>query len=322
MTTTRLEPEDLVIAVLTFRRPDEIAGLLPVLDAEIDRLGEPARTVWIVVVDNDPAASAAEAVAAASSPRVRYVSEPRPGIAAARNRALDESAGADLLVFIDDDERPVPGWLGFLLATRTDFAADAVAGTVTSEFDGELEPWIRAGEFFRRRRLPTGTAIDVAATNNLLLDLRVVRRLGVRFDDRYGLSGGEDTLFTRTLVARGARLVWCHEAVVTDRVPRDRMRRGWVVRRALSSGNTWSLTTVELASARLPARVHCLGIAAVRIAGGAARAVLGTVTRSDRHQAKGVRTLARGLGMATGAVGYTYREYRRPTSEPATVVHS
>ena len=37
-----------------------------------------------------------------------------------------------------------------------------------------------AGRFFNRRRLPTGTEVDVAATNNLLLDLIQLHELGLR----------------------------------------------------------------------------------------------------------------------------------------------
>jgi len=38
------------------------------------------------------------------------------------------------------------------------------------------------------------------------------------------------------------------------------------------------------------------------------------VTRSMGQRARGTRTLARGLGMATGAWGHTVAEYRRPSS--------
>ena len=82
--------------------------------------------------------------------------------------------------------------------------------------------------------------MEVAATNNLLLDLGRIRALGLEFDERFGLSGGSDTLFTRPLVARGGRMVWCDEAMVVDNVPAGRLTRDWVLRRALRSGNSAS----------------------------------------------------------------------------------
>ena len=200
---TRLSP--VVIAVLTYRRPAELAALLPELTRQA--LGRPA--VRVLVIDNDPAASGASVVSSLKSDAVRYVHEPRPGIAAARNRALDEATSYDLLIFIDDDEWPNPTWLESMLEVHDRTASAAVVGPVISEYAAEPDPWIKAGRFFDRRRLPSGTLIDVAATNNLLLDLRQVRAFGLRFDEAFGLSGGSDTLFTRELhqPRRQARVV-------------------------------------------------------------------------------------------------------------------
>src|SRR3954469_16278179 len=72
--------KSVVVAVLTYRRTDRLAGLLPQLVQQAAAVG-----AAVLVVDNDPEASARPV--AAGSP-VRYVHEPRPGIAAARNRAL------------------------------------------------------------------------------------------------------------------------------------------------------------------------------------------------------------------------------------------
>ena len=77
----------------------------------------------------------------------------------------DEAGGAQLLVFVDDDERPSTDWLADLLATYDAHGAPAaVVGAVISDYEAEPEPWIAAGGFFDRRRLPTGTVVDVAAT--------------------------------------------------------------------------------------------------------------------------------------------------------------
>lgn len=342
---TGRSPGPVVVAVLTYRRPAELAALLPELVAQAASLEPPAQ---VLVVDNDPDAAAVHAADPHGSPRavvaaagggaapavVRYAWQPRPGIAAARNEALERAAadGAGALVFVDDDEHPVPGWLEALVSTWADTGAGAVVGPVVSSFEGEVDPWVVAGGFFERRRPPTGARVDVAATNNLLLDLAVVASAGLVFDERFGLSGGSDTLFTRRLHAAGAEMVWCDEALVTDRVPAARTTRRWVLARALRSGNSWSRTSLALlrgsSSGPLsgpssgPARVRgarvrgdLLARGGVRALGGGARLVAGTALRAagrgPEQQARGARTLARGAGMVGGALGWTYVEYRR-----------
>ncbi|PWW21403.1 glycosyltransferase involved in cell wall biosynthesis [Geodermatophilus normandii] len=301
------------VAVPTFRRPGDLRELLPRLLDHVAEVGAGGRfTVEVLVVDNDPAGSAAEVAAAV--PGVRYVVESRPGIAAVRNRALDEAAGSRLLAFIDDDERPCEHWLGALLATWEDSGAAAVSGRILAEYPGPVDPWILAGRFFVRRRMPTGTEIDVAATGNLLLDLDQVRAAGTRFESALGLAGGEDTLFSRSLAHAGARMVWCDESAAVDRVPAERTTRRWVLTRAWSHGNATVLTELRLArgtAARLRIRARGVLRGLLRLGGGGVRWALGRLTGSARHQARGARALFRGLGMLGGALGVVYEEYAR-----------
>lgn len=303
----------ITVAVPTFRRPADLADLLPRLLQHVVEVSAGGRYVAeVLVVDNDPAASAAAVVA--GMPGVRYVTEARPGIAAVRDRALDEAADSRLLAFIDDDERPRDGWLAALVGTWEDSRAAAVSGRVLAEYTAPVDPWIEAGRFFVRRQLPTGTPIDVAATGNLLLDLDQVRAAGTRFESSLGLAGGEDTLFSRSLARAGARMVWCDESAVFDRVPAERMTRRWVLTRAWSHGNATVLTELRLtagSAARLRVRARGLGRGVLRLGGGGARWALGVAVRADRHQARGARALFRGAGMVGGALGVVYEEYAR-----------
>lgn len=298
-----------VVAMLTYRRPDDLAAALPAVLAQVAEVADDAR---LLVVDNDPDGSARALVEAAGAD---YRHEPHPGIAAARNAALSAADDADVLVFVDDDERPHDGWLAALLATyRAAGGAACVVGPVVSTFEVPLDDWVVAGRFFDRRRLPTGTRVTVAATNNLLLDVAAVRTAGVRFDEAFGLSGGSDTLFTRRLAASGVPMVWCDEAVVTDVVPAERTTRAWVLHRATRSGNSASRCAVALAGSsaeRAVVRGRCVAEGAVRVVAGAGRAAVGRVTRSAAHEARGLRTLARGRGMVSGALGRVVFDYAR-----------
>jgi hypothetical protein len=312
-------PLAVTVAILTYRRPDDVVECLTsVLDQSAELLS-PAK---VIVVDNDPDGSAAAQTAEFDSSGVRYVHEPTPGIAAARNRALQEAHGSDVLVFIDDDERPNAGWLSSLVETYLHTRPSAVVGPVISTFSRLPDPWIVAGRFFERRQFATGTEVDVAATNNLLLDLRQIHALGLLFDDRFGLIGGSDNLFTRQLTSRGGRIVWCAEATVVDVVPLARLTRNWVLRRAYRLGNGTSLVALELADSTpkvLLTRGRQLALGFSRVAVGAARVSVGVLTGSLTQRACGARNCARGAGLITGAVGHAYAEYGRSGVPSASI---
>jgi glycosyltransferase involved in cell wall biosynthesis len=299
-----------VIAVLTYKRPDDIKLALETLSIQAESV--PYR-IGILVIDNDPEGGAETTVRPFVGDRVRYVHEPKPGIAAGRNRALMESADWPVLIFVDDDEVPTERWLEHLLDTYSNTHAAAVVGPVVSEYAHDLDPWMLGGRFFDRRRMATGTPVQAAATNNLLLDLDQLKSMGVVFDERYGLSGGSDTLFTRQIVGNGGAMVWCDEAIVIDRVPAERLTREWVLQRAFRSGNSWSRTGLELShgGGRVAVRVRSVAAGIGRMGAGGLQFVLGWTTRNVAHKARGARTVMRGAGLASGAFGHVYSEYKR-----------
>ena len=308
--------QSVVVGILTYRRPTRLCAGLSVVLAQVRDLNA-ARddvTARVLVVDNDPDGSARAAVTGLADDRLQYVHEPVPGIAAGRNRALDEAGNADLLVFIDDDEIPRPGWLAALVDTWMLTRPAAVMGRVFFNVPADADPWVVAGGFFARTRRATGFHIGVAAAGNLLIDLRQVRALDVRFDPRLGLSGGEDTLFSRQLVRRGGRIVWCDESVADDFVPAERATRAWVQQRARRVGNCTALADLYLAenaTQRCISRLRYTLRGLTRIAGGTIRLAAGRLAGSQRHEARGVRTLRRGQGMLAGARGTRFDEYAR-----------
>jgi succinoglycan biosynthesis protein ExoM len=56
------------------------------------------------------------------------------------------------------------------------------------------------------------------------------------FDPVFGLSTGEDGDLLLRLVAKGAKLVWCDEAIVWEPVENKRLSLRWLLLRALSGG--------------------------------------------------------------------------------------
>lgn len=317
----------LTVAVLTYLRNAYLAELLPALVEQAESAAGRART-RILVVDNDPAGGAEQTARAAAraaraarsggaepdgaEPEIVYVHEPEPGIVAGRNRALDESGRERLLVFIDDDELPRPGWLAALLDARERHGCAAVTGPTPPVFETAPDPWVAACGAFDSWEAADGARVRSADTGNLLLDLGRVRALDLRFDPRYGLTGGEDSLFTRSLTLAGEEIRFAAGAVVDKRVPARRARRDWVLRRAHRSGFTWARVRIDTADrARTALR---LGYAAKGLARAGREGALALLARAGGDVAsRAVHEVGArgGLGMVVGALGGSVAEYGR-----------
>ena len=312
----------LTVAVLTYLRNAYLAQLLPALVEQAGSVAGRAR-VRVLVVDNDPAGGAEQTAAGArpdgAGPEIVYVHEPEPGIVAGRNRALDESAHEHLLVFIDDDELPRPGWLAALLAARERHGCAAVTGPTPPVFETAPDPWVAACGVFDSWEAADGARVRSADTGNLLLDLGRVRALRLRFDPRYGLTGGEDSLFTRSLTLAGEEIRFAAGAVVDKRVPARRARREWVLRRARRSGSTWARVRIDTADrARAALRLGYAAKGLARAGRDGALALLARARGDVASRAVHEVSARGGLGMVVGALGGSVAEYGRPAGPGAS----
>lgn len=198
--------------------------------------GPPAE---VVVVDNDPDGSAR--VQVARCPFARYVHEPWPGIAFARNRGIAAAKGTHIL-FLDDDEVPATGWLAAFHA-RAEAGDAACFGPIVPRFlkpppvglAGPLRGIFsraftgRAGGEITRHRAYLGAGNAMFARAACFGD-------GLQFDARFN-AGGEDVWLLRKLVEDlGLALTWCPEAMVHELVPPSRMTAAFVRDRKFRSG--------------------------------------------------------------------------------------
>ncbi|MGI3784512.1 MAG: glycosyltransferase family 2 protein [Janthinobacterium lividum] len=304
---------EVVVAVATYRRPAALARLLPELVDQVQAYAGPAS---VVVVDNDPVGGARSAVAGWADQGVCYVHEPRPGIAAARNRALASSGGAALLLFVDDDGLPTSGWLDRMVAAWRHWRPTAVAGPAVPRFEqGEPDAWVAGSGVFDRTVRKTGTLVGGASTSNLLLDLARLRAYGLTFDDAFGLSGGSDSMLTHAIVAAGGEIRWCDDAEVLDFHSPDRMTHTWVRRRSYRTGNGWSRVALALSRPGLPRFVERLELVVrglVRGATGLANQARGAAGGDVGLRALGACQVSTAAGVLGGAVGLVRVEYGRP----------
>jgi len=297
----------IVVAALTYRRPGGLRTLLEALRHQRSTI-RPFR-LTVVIVDNDRGSSrpVVEAFLAADMGyALIYAVEERQGIPIARNRALDEApADTDLFCFVDDDEWPVEGWLEAMLETRARTGADIVHGPVEPVFDPAGNAYFARGGVFADRRHPEGTQIGYAASNNVLMDLRRIRDLGLRFDERMRFTGGSDFLFFDQAVRRGLRICWSAKAMVYDAIPASRMTWRWVLQRHYRLGNTFAVSS-RIQDSRIR-QLRLVAVGLMRVGLGAA--MLPTLALSPYHGNRALAHLLRGAGILAGMFGHAYQEY-------------
>ena len=302
----------IVIAIATFRRPSCLDRVLPEVVRQVAAYRGRAS---VLVIDNDPEGGAEDQVRSWAAQGVRYLHEPKPGIAAARNAALRAATDVDLLAFIDDDGLPLDGWLTTLVGCWCAWRPTGVAGPALARFEsGEPDEWVVGSKVFDRVTHPTGTLVRGASTSNLLLHLPQLQAMGIEFDERFGLTGGSDSMLTHSVVKSGGQLRWCDEAEVYDYHSADRLTHRWVLRRYRRTGNAWSRVQLALAdsrASRVKVRLNLLVRAGLRIARGTVELIAGLVTSEVGRRAHGICLLSSALGSATGAIGIVAVEYGR-----------
>ena len=166
-----------------------------------------------------------------------YDVEPRQNIALARNRALSH-VRSRYFAFIDDDEAASETWLQSLVDCAARYQADVVFGPVLRALPDDAPAW--ASDCFRVDRLETGREVEFGGAGNVLLRSDILRRVAVRFDAAFGLTGGEDTDFFYRLHLSGCKLVWCDEALASEPVAPSRLTLQWVRRRGFRGGQTYN----------------------------------------------------------------------------------
>ena len=300
------------ICISTFHRPEGLRRLLDSI-AALD-LGAAAAELTIVIVNNDPSDPQPEAIAAHAAGRlglrVVCLAEPHRGLSAPRNRAIEFAADEhEFIAFIDDDSTACRGWLAALLLIAGAGGAEAVTGPVTPAFEVEPPAWVRAGGFFESPSRSTGDRVTHAFTNNVLISAAFLRRTGLRFDLRLGLTGGEDTHFFRRLCREGGRIVWAAEAVVRDAVPAERATARWLIRRHVRTGMSTAWIERDLRGP-LQAWPRVAGRAIAWLPLGLGLWGLGLLA-GPATRVRGRCWLGWSRGLAMGLMGRAYEEYLR-----------
>jgi len=219
------------VVVCTRNRASLLADCLEALDAQ----DVPVDLEWeLVVVDNGSTDRTTAVVAdAASHLPVRRVVEPRPGLAAARNRGVAEARGS-YLAWTDDDALPDRRWLrSYVDAFQRHPDAAFLGGPIHPRFEGDPPAWLvkagaTVGGVYGQRDLgPVERALTlewphVPYGGNYAI--RAAEQRAHPYDERLGRTpqgglGNEETMVMKAILRSGGTGWWVPEASVVHRIP-------------------------------------------------------------------------------------------------------
>jgi len=228
------------IVIPTFQRPDD---LVAAVRSVFTQTMLEKTSCSLVIVDNDPEASAAEVIEQLREEAPKNLTfiaahEPRAGVANARNCAM-EHVSTDLIAFLDDDQSAANDqWLEKLYALHLELKPTVVFGPLVSVLpDSVIKHRAYFKRFFGRHDpSPRGFIEDFHGGCNTLIDVAKLPQRRPLFDTSTNETGGEDDALFADIRKINGTFAWEPHAPVYERVPKRRARLGYTLRRAVVYG--------------------------------------------------------------------------------------
>ncbi|MFT8420075.1 MAG: glycosyltransferase [Gluconacetobacter sp.] len=256
---------DISIVICTVDRREL---LLKAIRSCIAQASPTGPTFEIIIVDNSAKGTTRDLrtfFQSASIP-LHWVEAHPANIAVARNAGISASSGG-AVAFLDDDEEAGPDWLAHLFSIMQETGADAVVGAVRPNPAVQPPSWDPDASIFGRQwdrkdgtpvfpAGPNKTRAFSIGTGNSLWRRKTCFTDQSVFDERFGLSGGEDIDLFQRLYRRGRRFVWCGSGYVYEYVPQNRMTLRHLAERSYCGGQIYAVTTIRNARSAYLAVLH------------------------------------------------------------------
>jgi glycosyltransferase involved in cell wall biosynthesis len=232
------------IAICTRDRATLLRECLAALQDQVGEMSD----VEILIVDNGSTDDTQQVAHefADCFPHWRCVSEPQTGLSHARNRALAVTEG-DWVAFLDDDARPLAGYIARLKKLAREGAFDCVGGIYLPWYAEGRAPWFRdeyasnATSVVAYGELPAGV---YASGGNCLFRRAALEAVG-GFSRELGMRGhalayGEETRVQIEMRQRGYRIGGDPALRVEHLAPQYKQDVDWLLASAVATGrNVW-----------------------------------------------------------------------------------
>ena len=246
----------LTVVIPTYNRPDSLYRAVESLFWQ----GARKAGICVVVVDNlaDASARMVFDTLVARAPEgltLDYVHCPSPGVANARNAAM-EVLKTRLVAFLDDDQTAPIHWIDELLKAYDQDKAAATFGPVLTLLPDHVTRHRAYFEAFFARdpALSSGYISKPYGCGNCLLDTGQLPDAKPWFDTRMNEVGGEDDLLFASIAENGGQFAWAAGAPVYEHPLPQRVTLGYTLRRAFAYGQG----PCTLARRASPPRYHVI----------------------------------------------------------------
>lgn len=218
------------------------------------------------------------------------------------------NASGEYLLFIDDDEYASPQWVTLLLRTMLEHEVDGVFGAKTPVFNEMTPEWMMSHELFYGSKTKTGE-VGPKYTSNCILKASLVDDIEGPFDPSYGVTGGEDTHLFDRLEARGARFIFCQEAIVYEFLPPNRTTIPYLFFKGLRGGNSHTRRLIEF-SGPWHLAIRLFMVSKGFIFGSISFLVMLLIFPSKLYRVLWLKRLGSNIGRVLAAFDHNYQGYR------------
>jgi glycosyltransferase involved in cell wall biosynthesis len=200
----------------------------------------------VIVVDNNSSDNTREIVARYQDKllNLKYVFEGNQGLSYARNRGCAE-AGAEYLVYLDDDAVVPPDYLDNVTRVIREHAPDIMGGPVYPYYTSPKPRWFKDEYETRKYRAESGFSTHASVSGgNFIIRKNVLEKAGL-FDVNLGMKGGKMDLGEERKVLelyRAAtpenkqKVYYALECWVEHHVPPEKMTLGYIMKRSYIAG--------------------------------------------------------------------------------------
>lgn len=241
----------LTVAVCTYNRADRLPALIQALRAQ-----QTTADYSILFINNNSKDNTPEVLEQASQADgvpLRFVTESKQGITHARNRAITECLNSDIMMFMDDDELPAPGWVEAAYQRLKQGDVQIAGGRVKVRFDQHSRPKWLADELlgflaevdYGEDGFPIVDGSTPVWTADVAYDMSVFRdHPDLRYDERFnrvgdGLGGGEDRRMFDDSLALGIKMAYEPDMIVEHHVDGWKLTRSYFLKLHYEAGRKY-----------------------------------------------------------------------------------